>query len=263
MTDWIDSLKKLEAARAHLSAKGGIMTAYERDEAQTALREMRERERPAIVAGAVGMMRESLEAVQAAQQGVLEARQAEERRWDAGKLTAEAAQAKAQVEKALAVGNANPFTGESVSSRLQTVWDQAKLGDTYRQRAYCEAIEGIVAVVPSGDRQAVSAVQYAAKRLLQELRDTDEIVAARTKAREAFEVAAVEVKYLDRTSQIVDGHGVRDQWVQTELSREARRLSVDPLAGTVSVLAEDDPRVTGFELVWPGSPADALEAAGG
>lgn len=255
---WKDDLAQLQGVRDTLRKDGHLMTTWERTQATRLVEELRVRFYPVITAGAVAEMRGSLKGLEAAKAAVVQARQDEAQRWNAGLLAGTMTLIKARVEAVIQNGD-NAIAGVTVSGGLREVFEDSLQGDASAQRATCEVFKGLLPLVPEGARLEANALRGESERRLADMRTTEAMVAAGQNVRQAFTAAVAKVNELDRISMTIDGHGVKDVFAKTDLTRAAARLNVDRMTGAVSVLAEDDPRVTGFEEPH----FDQLEAVGG
>jgi hypothetical protein len=232
------------------------MSAWERRANTAELADWREQARQAIYNGAIGERNQAIEGYQAARQKLEAARANEERRWDAGKLGAEVRLARDQVADALANRGNNPLTGgPGAGERLAELYQAAKRGDEYRQRAMAEVMR--YAQPPDGARDGE---QLAVTRLARQaaadyagLRRTPEMTAASeavTAARSDLSTKQEQLKFAAGAlgEQIPDS----GPFITGGLAKAYRQVAFEP-NGDVKIYDKNAPEVTGIFL--PEQPA--------
>jgi parvulin-like peptidyl-prolyl isomerase len=247
---WLDHLEELKAARDEFRMYAGIMTQYEQSVIQRDIDARRAQAQPIIEAGILGEFQAAVAGYQAAQANLKQAKLAEARRFDTIKLKGEIEAVKALVD--LALSSTSPAFGfghgVSKADHLKAIYQEAQeSGDLLKRRAAAEVLRGIN---PEGMtpevRMEINHLTHQAERDLNSLRTTEGMTQAEAARLAAQDKVAESVEGVKITHAILDGGSIDNLFVTGPLVKAYRRVKV--IDGELTVLAEDDPQVTGVEI---------------
>lgn len=233
----------IEAAR-ELREHGSEMDEYTRNRIKEEIRQRKEMHFGTIRAGIVEEINAAIDDLQQAQQAREYVRAAEARSWEAGKMANALQLARAQVDILVNSGAGGGFGGVTPSMRFKALWREAQAGgDRYMIRALSEVLEGAQAK-DHETQLTVNVIAREASAEVAKLRHTSALQAADQAVKESEEylLKAVDV---DRQAWIdlgeSDPANVLDYGT---VAQTLRRVRIDR-TGQVSILAADDPEVTG------------------
>jgi len=225
---WRDQLKELSDGQKHAQAYADIMTPYERIMAGDALQKKLNAVRPNVIRGMVQEWHAAADALDAAMKDEIRERQAEIKRWDAGKLAGEMALVQAQLE--------GLDRADEPGKVIGAILHEAKLsGDLHKQRAAAEVIRSALGKVAGGDLEKRREVNLAAKeaeRMLEDVRTTEGMQKAGKAASDAFDAVQAKAREMEFTEGII-GKSV-------EFQRAWRRVNIDPDTGKIEVIPQGE-----------------------
>lgn len=240
--DWRETLKAFQTEREDFTRRESIMTPYERVTISEYLGEERRRIGPVVIAGAKAEWDSAIEATRRALARVEEAKAAEARRWDAGKLGAELNLYKTLTDLAL---QSSPAGGVTVEQRLRAIYQDAKSsGDNYKLRAAAEVFASLGGKL-GGDlekRMTANRLVIDAQNDLAETRKYSELDAAHNQAAEAVEGLNQARRVMVETGEVLGD--------MLEINKNLQRVKVTPEGLEITDLDPNDtkPHETAAEL---------------
>lgn len=250
---WKDAGAALKDACDEYTKNQSIMTDYERRVIGREIKEQKDRFLPALQAGLAGEINGAIENYQKAQGKLFNARAAETRRWDGGKLAGELNTYSTLVDIIYRSAANDAFSGgPPAGSKLQALYEDAlRSGDMYKIRAAGEVLQGFEnggGFKAQSDRVSAAALAGQAKNDLSVLRNTEEvnlagqeIGKAGSKIRETIETARTDLQAI--------GEGDPGGMLAYGLVTAAiRRVKVSP-DGSLTFFAPDSFEATGIGTI--------------
>lgn len=191
---WKKQLDEIGDAVTTYKSYAPIMTQLERTQAQKRISRLFNENGKLIIDHVLGEWDQALTHVRGAFQGVKEAKRAETRKWDAGKLNAEMQAIETQIRSTVS-GQPEP---EAVEQLKQLYGDLADCGDPYKQRAAAEIFRTVTGRLKTEDgRRLGNRLRNQAARDLEKTRKDDPNLQA------AHKVAAAAVDHLNAVRRMI------------------------------------------------------------
>lgn len=255
LENWRDKFTLLKIANEQFREEFPIMTQLEAKRTRESIDHNRQAWYQEIYNGAVGEYFQAVQAVQAAESRIGEAKKAEGRRWSAAKLAEEMKAAEVEITGIVAMSKIAGL-GEDFNPgrQITQVYQQAmEGGDLHKQRGTLEIIRAAAAgLVASGqfageEKQSLNRIAKQVSRDLDALRVTPEMQAAAEGARAAVEAFGYKREELREIGELMDHANPEDVFSTGVYSKALRKVRFDQ-SGHIAVLADDDPELTGVTI---------------
>ncbi len=253
--EWRDQLKAIKIARDEYAKAVSYPDTprYIADGLRNEIEDQIAAARPKIIQASIAEHTGRIEGFKNAQAKVQQAIANEIRRWDPRQLLDQMEFTRARVQAVLDAG-VDAFANRSPGPGLQAIYQEAKeSGDSVRMRAAAEVFKSVLYSIPMGydqeTRQTANHLQFRAEEDLRQLKETDELKAAREAEQQAWNDLAVIQDELVETSKVLEGDDPTSPFAYNAFARAVRRVRV--IDGEPVILEPNDPEVTGINLKFP------------
>lgn len=245
MRSYKDLLKEIRTAKEEYQKAAPLMSEWQRQTIAADIREKKAAYSGAIYQAVKTEMDTAIVAYKNALIKTAAARTKEIASWESGKLRDELELAKIRVQNAFE----NREPGRTVTSRVKAIYEDALAsGDRYKIRAVAEVLNGAGwnSKLPRGEGAGIDIIGGQAAEQLQKMLRTDAVIEAEQGEARAAEQLVNTRNEVYKVGELM-GDVMQGMTPVGRYWRLFRRVDIDA-AGKLSVLDEDDPRITGVDL---------------
>ena len=238
-TSWKDALNNYQAEVNKARQYDSILTPFERISLGEYLQGLKDETYRKVIPAVTQEFIQAKENYKVHDSALQNAKAKEINRWDAGKLNAEMDLTKSRLESILRSNQSYPEKKIQIESLIK---ESNESGDITKQRATAERLLNIADHVEGSaiDKMEFNRFSAHAKRMIEEIRTTDEI----KNSNEKLKVAANELhemrKVLDEVANVFHGGNSHAAW-EPEFVKIARDVEFDVVQGQLKVSIQEIP----------------------